>query len=65
VDASRDFRAAAALARAVRRNGHTVRSLTDCLIASLALRHGATVWHCDEDFVRIADVAELQQRNLR
>lgn len=65
VDPAQDFRAAAALARAVRRSGHTLRSLTDCLIAAVALRHGTTVWHCDGDFVRIADVTDLQQRDLR
>lgn len=65
VDPAQDFRAAAALARAVRRGGHTVRSLTDCLIAAVALRHDTTVWHRDEDYVRIADVADLKQRDLR
>jgi predicted nucleic acid-binding protein len=65
VDASVDFRAAAALARAVRRNGHTVRSITDCLIATVAVRHEAVVWHCDEDYVRLAEVCELRQRDLR
>jgi predicted nucleic acid-binding protein len=65
VDTSQDFRAAAALARSVRRSGHTVRSLTDCLIAAISLRHDAEVWHCDEDYVRIADVTDLKQRDLR
>jgi predicted nucleic acid-binding protein len=65
VDPAQDFRAAAALARAVRRSGHTVRSLTDCLIAAIALRHDTAVWHCDDDYVRIADVTDLRQRDLR
>ena len=65
VDPARDFRAAAALARAVRRRGHTVRSMTDCLIAANALRHAAEVWHCDEDYVRIAAVTDLRHRDLR
>lgn len=65
VDPSKDFRAAAALARAVRRRGHTVRSLTDCIIAAVALRHETAVWHCDEDYVRIAEVADLRHRDLR
>ncbi|MEO7352081.1 MAG: PIN domain nuclease [Marmoricola sp.] len=65
VDPAKDFRAAATLARAVHRNGHTVGSLTDCLIAAVALRHDTTVWHCDADYVRIADVTELSQRDLR
>lgn len=64
-DPSQDFRSAAALAREVRRGGHSVRSLTDCLIAVVALRHHATVWHCDEDYVRIAAVSDLRQRDLR
>jgi len=65
VDPAQDFRAAAALARAVRRGGHTVRSLTDCLIAAVAIRHDTTVWHCDEHYVRIAAVTDLEQRDLR
>jgi len=65
VDPARDYRAAAMLARAVRLSGHTVRLLSDCLIAAIALRHGATVWHCDADFVRIAAVSDLDQRDLR
>lgn len=65
VDPAQDFRAAAAFARAVRRNGHTVRSLTNCLIAAIALRNDTDVWHCDEDYVRIAHVTDLRQRDLR
>lgn len=65
VDVTQDLRSAAALARAVRRSGHTVRSLTDCLIAAVALRHDTAVWHCDEDYVRIAAVTDLRQRDLR
>ena len=65
VDPAQDFRAAATFARAVRRGGNTVRSLTDCLIAAVAIRHGTDVWHCDEDYVRIAEVTDLRQRDLR
>lgn len=65
VDVVQDFRAAAALAREVRRSGHSVRSVTDCLIAAVALRHDAEVWHCDEDYVRIAAVSDLRHRDLR
>lgn len=65
VDPGQDFRSAAGLARAVRRNGHTVRALNDCLIAAIALRHDVEVWHCDADFVRIGEVTELRQRDLR
>ncbi|HEY0951500.1 type II toxin-antitoxin system VapC family toxin [Nocardioides sp.] len=65
IDAAQDFRAAAALGRAVRRGGQTVRSLSDCLIAAIAMRHDTTVWHCDEDYVRIAAVTDLRHRDLR
>jgi predicted nucleic acid-binding protein len=65
VDPAQDFRVAATLARAVRRSGHTVRSLTDCLISAVALRYDADLWHCDEDYVRIAEVTALRQRDLR
>lgn len=65
VNPAEDFRAAATIARAVRRNGNTVRSLTDCLIATVALRHDTVLWHCDADYVRIAEVTNLGQRDLR
>ncbi|MEO5853590.1 MAG: PIN domain-containing protein [Nocardioides sp.] len=61
----RDFRATAALARAVRHGGHPVRSLADCLIAAVALRHEAALWHCHEDYVRMAGVSDPGQRDLR
>lgn len=64
-DASGDFRSAAALARRARRNGHTVRSMTDCLIAAVAVRHETVIWHCDADFKRLADVSDLRQRDVR
>lgn len=65
VDPGADFRVAASLARAVRRSGHTVRSMTDCLIAAIALRHESMLWHRDEDYMRIAQVSSLQHRDLR
>jgi len=64
VDPGEDFRTAAALARAVRRAGHTVRSTLACLIAAIALRNDVLLWHCDEDFVRIADISKLEHRDL-
>src|SRR4051794_9441754 len=45
-----DFRAAAALHRLARSNGETVRSIVDCLIAAVALRHGVTLVHKDRYF---------------
>lgn len=56
-----DFEVAAAITRAVRASGHTVRSPTDCLIAAAAIRTGSTVVHRDVDFDRMAAVVpELQ-----
>jgi predicted nucleic acid-binding protein len=49
-----DYEAAAALYRHCRARGETVRQLTDCLIAVVAMRHGATLLHRDHDFEVIA-----------
>ena len=54
VEGLADYEAAAALYRRCRAGGETVRKLTDCLIAAVALRHGATVLHRDHDFEVIA-----------
>ena len=45
-----DYDEAAALYRACRREGETVRKLIDCLIGSIAIRAGAAVLHDDDDF---------------
>ena len=65
IDPGRDYRDAAAIFRACRRQGHTVRSLTDCLIAAVAVRFGDTVAHRDLDFERIAEVSPLRTLYLR
>jgi len=49
-----DHEAAAALYRACRRAGKTVRRLPDCLIAAVAIRTGAQLLHRDSDFDAIA-----------
>jgi predicted nucleic acid-binding protein len=54
-----DFEAAAELYRRCRAAGETVRKLTDCLIAAIALRHGATLLHRDRAFEVIARHAPL------
>ena len=51
-----DFDLAAAIYRAVRQSGHTIRSHQDSLIAAIALRADATLVHNDVDFDRIAVV---------
>jgi len=53
---------AVALYRAARRQGLTVRSSTDCLIAACALRHGLEVVHRDRDYAALARVSALRQR---
>ena len=45
-----DYEDAAALYRACRAGGETVRKLIDCLIASAAIRAGIPVLHSDRDF---------------
>lgn len=49
-----DFEAAADISRTCRRGGTTIRGLTDCLIAAVALRAGAAILHADRDFPAIA-----------
>jgi predicted nucleic acid-binding protein len=55
---------AVALYRAARRQGLTVRSSVDCLIAACALPHGLTVLHRDRDYPRLAKVSALQERSV-
>lgn len=45
-----DYDEAAALYRACRRDGETVRKLVDCLIAATTLRVGLQILHADADF---------------
>lgn len=52
----RTYEAAADLYRRCRLAGITVRSTIDCLIAQLAIEHGATLLHNDRDYERIAKV---------
>ena len=54
VEGLADYEAAAELYRRCRAGGETVRKPTDCLIAAVAMRHGATLLHRDHDFEVIA-----------
>lgn len=49
-----DYEAASATWRACRRGGDTPRSLLDCLVAAVALRHDIPVLHSDRDYDAIA-----------
>lgn len=55
---------AAKLYRNGRKRGVTIRSLIDCLIAAIALDHGATVLHKDRDYDRISRYAPLSTAPL-
>lgn len=55
---------AVALYRSGRRAGVTVRSSVDCLIAACALRHDLEVIHRDRDFVALARVSGLRERQV-
>jgi predicted nucleic acid-binding protein len=55
-DAAADFDAAAVIYRRCRRTGVTPRGMVDCMIASVAQRHGATLLSADVDLRRVAGV---------
>jgi predicted nucleic acid-binding protein len=59
-----DYEDAAALYRQCRRAGKTPPSLTDCLIAVVAIRAGAELIHADRDFDTIARHAPLRIASL-
>jgi len=51
------YEVAAQLYRTARAAGLTIRKPNDCLIAAIALEHGALLVHNDRDFVALAQVA--------
>lgn len=55
-----DTEVAAAIHRACRRQGETVRSLIDCLVAAAALRLDLPVVHRDRDFEVMARHVDLR-----
>ena len=58
-DAAADFDAAARIYRHCRRAGITPRGMVDCLIASVAHRHGAVLLAADVDLSRVAGVVGI------
>ncbi|MBI3565175.1 MAG: PIN domain-containing protein [Elusimicrobia bacterium] len=58
------YERAVELYRLARRQGLTVRSSVDCLIAACALRHDLTVLHRDRDYAALARVSGLRERRL-
>lgn len=65
VETATDFRSAADIYRAARHTGQTIRSINDCLIAAVALRHHARVAHRDADFDVIEGITGLITTSLR
>ena len=59
-DPAADFDAAVRIFRLCRRAGVTPPGMTDCLIASVARRHGATLLAADADVSRIARVVGIE-----
>jgi predicted nucleic acid-binding protein len=60
VDGPADYEQAAELYRACRAGGETPRKLTDCLIASVAIRTDAALLCEDADFLAIARHSPLR-----
>jgi predicted nucleic acid-binding protein len=59
-DSAVDFDAAVRISRACRQEGVTPRGLIDCMIASVAHRHGVALLARDADVNRIADVVGIE-----
>ena len=57
-----DYDNAAAIYRACRKLGVTVRAQIDCLIAAIAIRTNTKIIHHDSDFDAIAQVTKLKVR---
>ena len=55
-----DYEEAAALYRACRQRGETIRKLTDCLVAVPVIRAGGELLHRDSDFDAIARHSDLR-----
>jgi predicted nucleic acid-binding protein len=58
-DVGVDFDAATRIYRACRRVGVAPRGMVDCMIASVAHRHGATLLASDVDLTRVAGVVGI------
>jgi predicted nucleic acid-binding protein len=60
VEGPTDYEQAAELFRLCRKGGETPRNLSDCLIAAVAIRHGAELLSADADFRTLADHSPLR-----
>ena len=66
-DAAADFDAAARIYRQCRRVGVTPRGMIDCMIASVALRHQATLLAADADLSHVARIVgiDLDDKSIK
>jgi predicted nucleic acid-binding protein len=58
------FVEAAGLYRSARRQGLTIRSSVDCLVAACALRHDFPVFHKDRDYDLLSRISALSVRTI-
>jgi len=58
------FEYAAEIYRSLRVRGITIRSPNDCLIAASAILNRIELLHADRDFDYIAEITNLQARNI-
>lgn len=65
IDGSIDFRVAAQTYRGACRAGQTIRSINDCLIAAVAIRHDVRIVHRDNDFDVIAAMTSLAVTSVK
>jgi predicted nucleic acid-binding protein len=65
VEAALDYRAAAAIHWSCRQVGRTVRNLSDCVIAAIAIRTDVELIHKDVDFETIQLVSPLRATSWR
>lgn len=59
LDAAIDVDGASRIYRRCRRSGVTPRGMVDCMIAAVALRHGAALLAADADLDRVATVVGI------
>lgn len=59
------FDEAVGLYRLARKNGLTIRSSVDCLIAACAIRHDLTILHNDRGFAALSAISTLKQMNIK
>ena len=62
-DASVDLDGATRIYRTCQRSGVTPRGMVDCMIAAVALRHGASLLAADSDLDHVANVMGIEMES--